>query len=131
VPVLVEAIKEQTAKINEKDAVIEDLKSRLEKLETLVAAKGSIDESADFTLSQNQPNPFTSNTTIKYSIDKPGVVSLSLFTTDGQKVKALENNYKEKGNYQYNLNGAGLKAGTYVYRLLLNGQQVAKKAIKL
>lgn len=131
VPLLVEAIKEQTARINEKDAAIKDLKSRLEKLETMVSAKGAATASADFTLDQNQPNPFTSSTTISYSIDKPGVVSLNLFTTDGQKVKSLENNYKEKGNYQYSLNGAGLKAGTYVYTLLLNGQQVAKKAIKL
>jgi hypothetical protein len=131
VPVLVEAIKEQTAKIDEKDAAIEDLKSRIEKLEALLQVKTSADIKAGFNLAQNQPNPFTTATTIQYSIDKAGTVSLNLYNADGQKVKTLENNYKEKGSYQYNLNGAGLKAGTYVYTLLLNGRQIAKQAIKL
>jgi hypothetical protein len=130
VPILVEAIKEQTAKINEKDAAIDDLKKRIEKLELLLT-KTSQETNPDFSLDQNQPNPFNSSTKISYSIDKPGVVSLNLYTADGQKIKTLENNFKEKGSYQYGLNGSGLKAGTYIYTLLLNGQQIAKKAIKL
>jgi hypothetical protein len=130
VPVLVEAIKEQTKKIEEKDAAIDDLKKRIEKLELLLVKKTEAPV-AGANLGQNQPNPFTAATLISYTIDNPGVVALTLYNAAGEKVKTLESNYKEKGNYQYNLNGAGLKAGTYVYTLLLNGKQIAKQAVKL
>jgi hypothetical protein len=70
-----------------------------------------------FSLSQNYPNPFNSITTIKYSVTKPGFVSLKVFDVLGIEVASLVNEQKPAGEYIIEWNEAGLRSGIYYCRL--------------
>jgi hypothetical protein len=45
------------------------------------------------------PNPFTSSTTIHYSIEAPSHVKLKIFDINGSEIRMVENNYKDIGEY--------------------------------
>ncbi len=47
----------------------------------------------------NYPNPFTSSTTIHYSIEAPSHIKLKIFDMNGNEIRMLENNTKDKGDY--------------------------------
>ncbi len=70
-----------------------------------------------FSLSQNYPNPFNPATTIRYSIGKPGQVTLKIFDILGKEITTLINEYKLSGNYSINFGGGNLASGIYYYQL--------------
>ncbi len=79
-----------------------------------------------FELDGNYPNPFNPETRIRYSLDEPGTVRLSIYDLLGQKVVDLVSEEQPRGVYEATWNGrdaAGrsVATGTYVYRLALNG----------
>lgn len=82
-------------------------------------------------LDQNQPNPFNNSTTIYYSVEEPGEVSLTLYNSAGQRVRTLINGFRSPGTYRYNLNSGGLPSGVYFYRLQLKNQAFTRKMILL
>jgi hypothetical protein len=51
------------------------------------------------TISAALPNPFTTSTSIQYSIAKPGSVDVSVYTPDGRLVRTLERTFREAGSY--------------------------------
>ncbi len=61
--------------------IIEPLESQLDGGESKVPGY--------FTLTQNYPNPFNPSTTIRYTVEKPGRVTLSIYNVIGQLVKVL------------------------------------------
>ncbi len=78
------------------------------------------------TLSQNYPNPFSRETTIKFSLNEPMPVTLEIFNLQGQKVKTLVSGNLPAGNHQIKWNGTnalGNKSvkGIYTYRLSTDG----------
>jgi len=70
-----------------------------------------------FKLSQNYPNPFNPETTIEYSLVKPGRVNLSVYNIRGELVKTLVNEKQAIGSYRVNWTPEELSAGIYFYRL--------------
>ena len=77
-------------------------------------------------LSQNAPNPFTTRTTIEFSIVNPGYTSLKIYSINGRLVKTLVNDYMEKGPYTRTWdgrdeNGQTVASGIYFYRLESGG----------
>jgi hypothetical protein len=72
---------------------------------------------AEFSLTQNFPNPFNPVTTIKYNIAEACFVSLEVYNALGVLVKNLGNEYKQPGEYQINLNASDLPSGVYMYQL--------------
>ncbi|MBN2413905.1 T9SS type A sorting domain-containing protein [candidate division KSB1 bacterium] len=52
-----------------------------------------------FRLSQNFPNPFNPQTTIKYQVPKNINVTLEIYNVNGQKIKTLVNEEKVTGSY--------------------------------
>ena len=84
-----------------------------------------------FSLEQNYPNPFNPSTEIVYNITKPGVVTLSVFNTLGQKVVVLLNKFQQSGQHEINFNGKNLASGVYLYRLKENGFVQTKKMVLL
>jgi photosystem II stability/assembly factor-like uncharacterized protein len=84
-----------------------------------------------FSLEQNYPNPFNPSTEIVYNISKPGVVTLSVFNTLGQRVAVLLNKFQQSGQYEINFIGKNLSSGVYLYRLKENGFVQTKKMILL
>jgi hypothetical protein len=70
-----------------------------------------------FTLHQNYPNPFSRNTTIRYELSEPGPVRLELFDLAGRSVRTLVDEVLPAGAHTTALDGEGLAAGSYIYRI--------------
>ncbi|MBN2103835.1 Ig-like domain-containing protein [bacterium] len=75
-----------------------------------------------FTLDQNYPNPFNPITNIRYTVHKPGLVTLSIYNVLGQRVKVLVNRNLNPGEYseQWDANdhrGIAVSSGVYFYRI--------------
>ena len=97
----------------------------------------SIDESklnaySPINLEQNQPNPFSQSTWIKFGLKKSAKVNLEVFDVLGKKVATL---YKDEefneGTYDYIFNASAynLKAGIYHYSISCDEYSVSKKMI--
>jgi hypothetical protein len=80
-----------------------------------------------FTLEQNYPNPFNPTTTIRYKLEQPGQVRLSIFDMTGREVMRVIDQYQVGGMYSVTWNGkdeAGqpLASGVYFANLNVNGK---------
>lgn len=70
-----------------------------------------------FSLGQNYPNPFNPTTKIKFTIPEKNNVRLNVYNLLGQKVKELQNQIMEAGNYEVSFNAEGLTSGVYIYKI--------------
>ncbi|TGE07682.1 T9SS type A sorting domain-containing protein [Hymenobacter fodinae] len=69
------------------------------------------------------PNPFTERTVVHFRAAATGAAQLQLYNSLGQVVKTLYSGVAQAGQeYEFTLEGAGLPAGLYTGRLLLDGQ---------
>lgn len=70
-------------------------------------------------LSQNQvyPNPFNSETTIKYNVQKSGKVLVKIFNISGQEVATLANQTQPVGEYKINWHPVNLPDGVYYCKI--------------
>ena len=84
-----------------------------------------------FELLQNYPNPFNPTTTIKYSIPKPGLITLKVYDVLGREVATLVNEEKPVGKYRINFNCEGFVSGVYFYQLRVGNFVETKKLILL
>ena len=88
------------------------------------------------TVSQNYPNPFNSETHIAYSLEKPGLVQVTIYNQLGQLVRRLIDELKPPGGHTVlwdgrNDGGLSLGAGVYLYQLRTNTFVQTKKLILL
>lgn len=84
-------------------------------------------QSNDYKLFQNFPNPFNPTTKISYAIKKEGNVSLTVFNLVGQEIAVLVNEKQTKGNYEVEFNASDLTSGVYLYKLQINGFTSVKR----
>ncbi len=84
-----------------------------------------------YKLEQNFPNPFNPTTQIKYSIPKPGYVSLKVFNILGQNQATLYDGEEKAGNYSITFNGDNLASGVYLYQLKAGSFLQTKKLVLL
>ncbi len=87
-----------------------------------------------FELMQNFPNPFNPETNIKYSLPKPGFVTLKIFDLLGREVALLVNEFQQEGfhaiKFSLNQNGlAHLPSGMYLYKIKSGEFSDTKKMI--
>jgi hypothetical protein len=92
--------------------------------------------SEDFQLFQNHPNPFNSETTIKYSLSKSCHVSLVIYNILGQKVRTLVMEYQKAEVKTVSWDGKtekgkDLSSGIYFYQLKLGEITQTKRMILL
>jgi flagellar hook assembly protein FlgD len=66
---------------------------------------------------------------LQYNVSEAGHISILLYDLNGKLVKTIENQDKAKGIYQVNIKGSDLNTGTYIARILLDGQPM--QAVKL
>lgn len=78
-------------------------------------------------VSQNKPNPFSSETTIEYSIKNDGNISLDVYDIQGNLVANLASGVKKAGKYQVVFNAKNLASGVYHYRFNANGRVIVKQ----
>ncbi len=100
---------------------------------TPTAVRIELHNPTEFELSQNFPNPFNPETTIRYSISSKKFIRLSIYDILGNSIASLENGWKDAGHYQIQFNSkenANYRLSSGVYFCVLNaGEQ--KKSIKL
>lgn len=70
-----------------------------------------------FRLEQNFPNPFNPETTIRYSINNPGRVTLRIYDMRGREVATLIDGNQQTGQYSVHFRSDGLPSGIYIYTL--------------
>jgi len=70
-----------------------------------------------FTLYQNYPNPFNPTTTIRFTVNSPGLTTLKIFNSLGEEVAILINEELTTGSYQIEWDASGLPSGVYFYQL--------------
>ena len=83
-------------------------------------------------LEQNQPNPFSQTTWIKFELKKAGKVNLEVFDVLGKKIASLYGNEEfHEGNYDYIFNATtyNLKPGIYYYSITCDEYALTKKMI--
>jgi hypothetical protein len=83
----------------------------------------------EFTLTQNFPNPFNPETTIKYGITETGFVTLKIYDILGNEISTLVNELKQPGYYDVQFNASGLASGIYFYKLQSGLSSHVKKII--
>ncbi len=87
--------------------------------------------SLPFVLNQNYPNPFNPSTTISFTLDRSGFVSLNVYDVAGRAVATVLNKSMEAGTYDVGFNASGLSSGVYFYKLKTAEQEMTKKMILL
>jgi hypothetical protein len=70
-----------------------------------------------FSLSQNFPNPFSSKTTINFTVKDRGLYTIKIFNLLGQQVAILFNQDISPGNHSVNFEANGLAPGMYIYSM--------------
>jgi trimeric autotransporter adhesin len=112
--------------VQELDAENKDLKARIERLEQLIRRNTNPLTSAS--LEQNNPNPISGTTTIRYSVPQTATSArLILTNAKGQLIKTVT--ISNRGSGQLSLNTAALAAGTYNYTLHVDGKQADSKRL--
>ena len=87
-------------------------------------------EAGTSTLHQNAPNPFTRETTIRYSLGETvGSATLFIYDMSGKQLRSY--NLHERGNSQINIIGGELDAGMYMYSLVADGLLIGTKQMIL
>jgi hypothetical protein len=128
IPILIEAIKEQQAKIDNLTALIFSFE----------ATKKSLLESSEITtsdvlisyLAQNAPNPFSESTRIDYYLaDNTQKAMINVYDLNGLQLKTISINQTGGGNIT--INEAELKPGIYIYSLITDGVEVDTKRMIL
>ena len=92
---------------------------------------GDTPMSLPFVLNQNYPNPFNPSTTISFTLDRSGFVSLNVYDVAGRAVATVLNKSMEAGTYDVGFNASGLSSGVYFYKLKTADQEMTKKMILL
>ncbi|MCX7987160.1 MAG: tail fiber domain-containing protein, partial [Bacteroidales bacterium] len=135
IPVLVQAIKEQQVIIESLQSEIKELKNSNSKLKSAFLSAGTINvsstsNSSEHMLYQNVPNPFSQSTTIEYYLaDGFQRATLNIFDMNGTQLKSIALHQKGYGNVT--INGYELKAGMYMYALIVDGQLIDTKRMVL
>lgn len=131
IPVLWEGVKAQNKLINELKIQIEALEAKL-----ITQKSAVMDESLDTDLTitnsfgQNNPNPFTENTIIKYQVSNEiNKAMMYIFDMNG---KLIDNYSLTNGsNNELVITGNTLDAGMYIYTMVCDGIEIGSKRMIL
>ena len=84
-----------------------------------------------YLLSQNYPNPFNPSTTIIYSVQKTGFVSLVVYDILGNEVANLVEGELPSGKHSRIFDGNNLSSGVYFYTIEAGDYTQTKKCLLL
>jgi hypothetical protein len=101
-----------------------------------VEERGEINVPREFQLFQNLPNPFNSETVIRFNLSKPSDVTLVIYNTLGQKVKTLVQGHLKTGITNVSWDGRDEKgntvsSGVYLYELKAGDLTETKRMVLL
>jgi hypothetical protein len=84
------------------------------------------EESSEFALYQNEPNPFTDYTTIGFRLPEAGQATITLYDVTGKILNVMQGNY-DKGYNTVKLTKEDLSVSGMIYYKLQSGQHSAVK----
>ena len=89
-----------------------------------------------FSLHQNYPNPFNPTTTLRYDLNKGGLVNVTIYDMLGNAINQLVNEVQNSGykSIQWNATnnqGEPVSAGVYLYKIQAGDFVDTKKMILL
>jgi len=104
----------------------------------MASVKAAAEVPAEFSLSQNVPNPFNASTTIRYTLSVTGPVhsTLTVYNLLGQEVRTLVAEPQEAGSYAATWDGTDVKgqkvsSGVYFYELAAETFRKTRKMVLL
>lgn len=124
IPLLLRSIQELKQEVNE-------MKNKTNASEPVYtsASFNIADEKETAVLFQNTPNPFSSQTDIRFTLpDNTKNAYICIFDMQGKMLKQMAVNHTMRS---LTINGYDLPAGLYLYSLIVNGQEVDTKRMIL
>ena len=82
-----------------------------------------------FWLGKPYPNPAHEQTKIRYRINTPADVSLTLYDIQGRPVKKLVNEFRDPGEHEVMVRVDGLNAGIYIYEIRAGILKASKRLV--
>jgi hypothetical protein len=79
------------------------------------------------------PNPYRDQISIRFNLENPSNVNLSVFDVNGRLVKVLFTGDEVSGekNYKFSAKEMGLASGAYIVKLNVNGAETSQKVLEL
>ena len=112
-----------------KDVIGDDFQSLGFIANPIATSTASRQPGSRFNLAQNYPNPFTDRTTISYTLQQPGPVSLQVYDIQGRLVRDLVQGVQPAGDHSVTLPASRLPAGRYYYTLTTNHSRATKTMV--
>lgn len=98
--------------------------------ENNITAKVDNNLSADLNFSSTAfPNPFTSTTTIQFTLPERALVKLVVYDLNGKTISTLVNEQMNAGTHSVNFNKGKLSTGIYYYKLQAGSYSEVKKIV--
>lgn len=143
IPLLVVAVKELNAQVTQLTSRVEELEDALGEGLDEAAPEYEGSSAADHTededivggllkpaLYQNIPNPFNTDTQIRYYLpESVQQADLYVYDLQGKQVKKIA--VTERGESSVTIHGSELQAGMYIYTLIADGQEIDSKRMIL
>ena len=134
IPVLVQANNELRARVAaleaEKEKVVQQPKSLMASAASLPIGKEMKEETLMLSLGQNNPNPFSEQTSIEVCVPEAvAAAALLIFDMQGKQVKKID--IDARGTSRITVTGQGLTEGMYLYSLIADGKVVQTKKMIL
>ncbi|MFC2130495.1 T9SS type A sorting domain-containing protein [Bacteroidota bacterium] len=64
---------------------------------------------------ETSPNPFPETTAIKFNLEAPDYINLTVYNTLGFKVSVLADDFLDSCNHEFTFDGSNLPSGTYYF----------------
>lgn len=77
------------------------------------------------------PNPFNSNTQIKFNAYQSGKIKIEIFSVLGEVVQVIDEKFLNAGDYTFNFTPQRLNSGVYFIKVSFNEYSAAKKILYL
>jgi len=85
------------------------------------------DYSTNYSIESVYPNPFNPKITIKYMVDKPSFIIVSVYNLFGQKIENIFNSFHLIGQYQISWDATNYTSGIYFIKLESKYNSVSTK----
>lgn len=128
IPLLVQSINELNARLEAQENV-----GGAVVMSRAISGATSVEEATALTipmLKQNNPNPFTENTVIEYTLPETvQTANIYIYDMNGSQIEQIA--LTERGEASITVNGGQLSAGMYLYSLIADGKVIDTKRMIL
>lgn len=122
IPVLIAGMQEQQKQIEEQKQLIDQL---LASKSAMPTGLNEIEGASGFIMEQNIPNPFSSETVVKYTLtEQTKSASLVVYDLSGKQITSFP---IEKNSSSITITSEKLAAGIYIYSVIADGKIVDSK----